>query len=127
MHCVARQHLWDGYSGGTKTRLELIAEAADSVETHSRPSPQTPPPAPPGGAHGVPRPAERHDPSSVSWAVPWTSSRWDIPGTPPEEGVQEAKTRQEDNNDNKRQQKQCKTVYAIILFKTRSTVLSSRS
>ncbi|MEQ2219508.1 hypothetical protein XENOCAPTIV_018997, partial [Xenoophorus captivus] len=55
-----------------------------------RSSPQTPPPAPPGGAQGVPRPAERHSPSSVSWAVPWASSRWDVPGTPPEEGVQEA-------------------------------------
>ncbi|MED6293111.1 hypothetical protein CHARACLAT_007537 [Characodon lateralis] len=43
-----------------------------------------------GGAQGVPRPAERHSPSSVSWAVPWASSRWDVPGTPPEEGLQEA-------------------------------------
>ncbi|MED6259364.1 hypothetical protein ATANTOWER_021527 [Ataeniobius toweri] len=33
---------------------------------------------------------ERHSPSSVSWDVPWASSRWDVPGTPPEEGVQEA-------------------------------------
>ncbi|KAK5620846.1 hypothetical protein CRENBAI_017805 [Crenichthys baileyi] len=49
------------------------------------PSSLTPPPALPGGAQGVPRPAERHCPSSVSWA----SSRWDVPGTPPEEGVQE--------------------------------------
>ncbi|MED6237038.1 hypothetical protein ATANTOWER_018065 [Ataeniobius toweri] len=63
---------------------------ADSVETPRRPSPQTPPPAPPGGAQGVPRPAERHSPSSVSWAVPWPSSWWDEPGTPPEGGVQEA-------------------------------------
>ncbi|MED6284944.1 hypothetical protein CHARACLAT_023997 [Characodon lateralis] len=55
-----------------------------------RSSPQTPPPAPPGGAQGVPRPAKRHSPSSVSWAVPWASSRWDVPGTPPEEGIQEA-------------------------------------
>ncbi|MEQ2214553.1 hypothetical protein XENOCAPTIV_011934 [Xenoophorus captivus] len=55
-----------------------------------RPSPQTPPPAPPGRAQGVPRPAERHSPSSVSWAIPWASSRWDVPGIPPEEGVQEA-------------------------------------
>ncbi|MED6259551.1 hypothetical protein ATANTOWER_025013 [Ataeniobius toweri] len=30
-------------------------------------------------------PAERHSPSSVSW----TSSRWDLPGPPPEEGVLE--------------------------------------
>ncbi|KAK5598773.1 hypothetical protein CRENBAI_004531 [Crenichthys baileyi] len=43
-----------------------------------------------GGAQGVPRPAQRHSPSSVSWAAPWASSRWDVPGTPPEEGVQEA-------------------------------------
>ncbi|MEQ2285803.1 hypothetical protein AMECASPLE_035654 [Ameca splendens] len=53
-------------------------------------SPQTPHPAPLGGAQGVPRPAERHSPSGVSWAVPWASSQWDVPGTPPEEGVQEA-------------------------------------
>ncbi|MEQ2282313.1 hypothetical protein AMECASPLE_039267 [Ameca splendens] len=32
----------------------------------------------------------RHSPFSVSWAVPWASSQWDVPGTPPEEGVQEA-------------------------------------
>ncbi|MEQ2255090.1 hypothetical protein ILYODFUR_010178 [Ilyodon furcidens] len=43
-----------------------------------------------GGAQGVPRPAERHSPSSVSLAVPWASPRWDMPGTPPEEGIQEA-------------------------------------
>ncbi|MED6288342.1 hypothetical protein CHARACLAT_025614 [Characodon lateralis] len=67
-----------------------IVRATDSVQTPRCSSPQTPPPAPPGGAQGVPRPAERHSPSSVSWAVPWASSRWDVPGTPPEEGVQEA-------------------------------------
>ncbi|MED6289498.1 hypothetical protein CHARACLAT_003411 [Characodon lateralis] len=38
----------------------------------------------------LPRPAERHNPSSVSWAIPWASSRWNVPKTPPEEGVQEA-------------------------------------
>ncbi|MED6274426.1 hypothetical protein CHARACLAT_016248 [Characodon lateralis] len=27
-------------------------------------------------------------PSSVSCTVPWASSRWDMPGTPPEGGVQ---------------------------------------
>ncbi|MED6240724.1 hypothetical protein ATANTOWER_026728 [Ataeniobius toweri] len=63
--------------------------AADLVEPRP-PSPQTPPPAPPGGAQGVPRPAERHSPSSVSWAVHWASSQWDVPGTPPEGGIQEA-------------------------------------
>ncbi|MEQ2247676.1 hypothetical protein ILYODFUR_011628 [Ilyodon furcidens] len=47
---------------------DRVAGAADSAETPRRPSPQTPPPAPPGGAQG----------------------RWDVPGTPPEEGVQEA-------------------------------------
>ncbi|MEQ2274184.1 hypothetical protein XENORESO_015637 [Xenotaenia resolanae] len=65
---------------------DRVAGAADSAETPRRPSPQTPPPAPPGGAQGVPRPAERHSPSSI----PWASSQWDVPGTPPEEGVQEA-------------------------------------
>ncbi|MED6295337.1 hypothetical protein CHARACLAT_030718 [Characodon lateralis] len=73
---------------------DRVAGAADSAETPRRRSPQTPHPAPPGEAQGVPRPAERHSPSSVSWAVPWASSRhiassrWDVPGTPPEEGVQ---------------------------------------
>ncbi|MED6236536.1 hypothetical protein ATANTOWER_010630 [Ataeniobius toweri] len=69
---------------------ERIAGAADSAETPRRPSPQTAPPAPPGGTQGVPRPAERHSPPSVFWAIPWASSWWDGPGTPPEEGVQEA-------------------------------------
>ncbi|KAI3363953.1 hypothetical protein L3Q82_001562 [Scortum barcoo] len=32
---------------------------------------------------GVPRPAERHSLSSVSWVFPEASSRWDMPGTPP--------------------------------------------
>ncbi|MEQ2288289.1 hypothetical protein AMECASPLE_021197, partial [Ameca splendens] len=69
---------------------DRVAGAADSAETPRRPSLQTTPPAPPVAAQGVPRPAERHSPSSVSWVVPWTSSRWDVPGTPPEEGIQEA-------------------------------------
>ncbi|MEQ2313887.1 hypothetical protein AMECASPLE_006490 [Ameca splendens] len=66
---------------------DWVAGAADSAEKPRRPSPQTPPP---GGVQGVPRLAERHSPSSVSWAVPWASSRWDVSGTPAEEGVQEA-------------------------------------
>ncbi|KAI3352096.1 hypothetical protein L3Q82_020906 [Scortum barcoo] len=36
-----------------------------------------------GGSRGVPRPAERHSLSSVSWVFPEASSRWDTPGTPP--------------------------------------------
>ncbi|MEQ2293431.1 hypothetical protein AMECASPLE_033300 [Ameca splendens] len=63
-----RGKFWEFYK-------DRVAGAADSAETPRRPSPQTPPPAPPGGAQGVPRPAERHSPSSVSWAVPWASSR----------------------------------------------------
>ncbi|MEQ2242076.1 hypothetical protein ILYODFUR_032131 [Ilyodon furcidens] len=59
---------------------DRVAGAAGSAETPRRPSPQTPPPAPPRGAQGVPRPIERHSPSSVSWAVPRASSRWDVPG-----------------------------------------------
>ncbi|MEQ2234282.1 hypothetical protein ILYODFUR_030281 [Ilyodon furcidens] len=58
--------------GGRWTNWD--AGAADSVETPRLPSPQTPPLAPPGRAQGIPRPAERHSPSSVSWAVPWASS-----------------------------------------------------
>ncbi|MEQ2299797.1 hypothetical protein AMECASPLE_018734, partial [Ameca splendens] len=84
--------------GGTCTRTrrlplirDRVAGAADSAETPRHPSPQTTPPAPQGGAQGVPRPAERHSPSSVSWAIPWASSRWDVPGTPPEEGVPNSK------------------------------------
>ncbi|MED6275841.1 hypothetical protein CHARACLAT_030585 [Characodon lateralis] len=66
------------------------AGAADSVEINRRPSPQPPPPGPPEGAQGVPRPAEKHSPSVMSWAIPWASFWWDMPGTPPEGGVQEA-------------------------------------
>ncbi|MEQ2257616.1 hypothetical protein ILYODFUR_036510 [Ilyodon furcidens] len=68
---------------------DQVAGAADSVETPRLPSPQTPPPAPLGGAQDVPRPTERHSLSSMSWAVPWASSRWDVPGTPPEGRIQE--------------------------------------
>ncbi|MED6252717.1 hypothetical protein ATANTOWER_015861 [Ataeniobius toweri] len=63
MFCIIRD--WD-----------RVAGAAHSLETPRLPSPQTPPPAPPGEAQGVPRPAERHSPSSVYWAVPWASSCW---------------------------------------------------
>ncbi|MED6262159.1 hypothetical protein ATANTOWER_015443 [Ataeniobius toweri] len=48
-------------------------------------SSQTLPPVPLGDVRGIPRPAERHSPSSMSWA----SSQWDVPGTPPDGGVQE--------------------------------------
>ncbi|MEQ2221008.1 hypothetical protein ILYODFUR_011382 [Ilyodon furcidens] len=64
-----------------------VAGAADFVETPRLPSPQTPPPAPPRGAQGIPRPAERHGPSSLSWTIPWASSWWDVPGTPPGGGL----------------------------------------
>ncbi|KAK5621036.1 hypothetical protein CRENBAI_015127 [Crenichthys baileyi] len=77
----------ENYSAG---QWDRVTGAADSVETSRCPSPQTPPPAPPGGPHSVPRPAKRYSPSSVFWAVPWASSRWDVPGKPPEEGLQEA-------------------------------------
>ncbi|MED6265588.1 hypothetical protein CHARACLAT_026991 [Characodon lateralis] len=66
--------------------MDRVVGSADSAETPRRPSPRTPPPAPPGGVQGVPRPAERHSPSSVSWA----SSLWDVPGKAPEEFVREA-------------------------------------
>ncbi|KAK5604278.1 hypothetical protein CRENBAI_020155 [Crenichthys baileyi] len=66
------------YSSSSHFIRDRVAGAADSVETPRLPSPQTPPPAPPMGAQGVPRPAERHSPSSVSWAVPWAASRLTI-------------------------------------------------
>ena len=44
----------------------------------------------PGGSQGVPRPAEQHGHSSVSWVFLGVSSRRVMPGTPPEEGVQGA-------------------------------------
>ncbi|MEQ2224445.1 hypothetical protein ILYODFUR_007528 [Ilyodon furcidens] len=58
-----------------------------SRDTQTSLSPYTSPSSS-GGAQGVPRPSKRHSPSSVSWAVPWASSRWDMSGAPPEEGIQ---------------------------------------
>ncbi|PWA31968.1 hypothetical protein CCH79_00019280 [Gambusia affinis] len=34
--------------------------------------------APPEESQGVPRPAERHSPSSVSWVFPGASFQWDV-------------------------------------------------
>ncbi|KAK5600928.1 hypothetical protein CRENBAI_006834, partial [Crenichthys baileyi] len=51
-------------------------------------SPQTPPPAPLGATQEFLRSAERYL-FSVSWAIPWASSRWDVPGIPPVESIQE--------------------------------------
>ncbi|KAK3508730.1 hypothetical protein QTP70_004269 [Hemibagrus guttatus] len=42
------------------------------------------------GARGVPRPAERHNLSSVSWVFPGASSRWGMMGTPLQGDVPEA-------------------------------------
>ncbi|MEQ2252429.1 hypothetical protein ILYODFUR_021661 [Ilyodon furcidens] len=51
---------------------DRVAGAAESVETPRRPSSQTHPPAPPGESKVFPgqQPAERHSPSSMSWAIP---------------------------------------------------------
>ncbi|KAK3557949.1 hypothetical protein QTP86_003877 [Hemibagrus guttatus] len=46
------------------------------------------PPALPEGPRGIPRPAERHSLSSVSWVFPGASSRWGMPGTPPQGDIQ---------------------------------------
>ncbi|MEQ2245509.1 hypothetical protein ILYODFUR_028777 [Ilyodon furcidens] len=65
--------------------VEKILEAEEAVEPKTETyietnlgmsSNSTPPPAPPGGAQGVPRPAKRHSPYSVSWDVSWASSQW---------------------------------------------------
>ncbi|MEQ2225784.1 hypothetical protein ILYODFUR_020940, partial [Ilyodon furcidens] len=68
---------------------DRVVGAAHSVETPRLPSPQTPLPATPGGAQDIPRPAKRQSLRRVL-GRPWASSLWDVPGTPPEEGVQEA-------------------------------------
>ncbi|KAK3522012.1 hypothetical protein QTP70_021395 [Hemibagrus guttatus] len=44
----------------------------------------------PEGPRGVPRPAERHSLSSVSWVFPGASFRWGMPGTPLQGDVPEA-------------------------------------
>ncbi|KAK3549455.1 hypothetical protein QTP86_001458 [Hemibagrus guttatus] len=48
------------------------------------------PPALAEGPRGVPRPAKRHSLSSMSWVFPGASSRWGMPGTPPQGDVPEA-------------------------------------
>ena len=45
-----------------------VAGAAAWAGTPRLPSPQTLPPALPGGSQGVPRPAKQHSHSSVSWS-----------------------------------------------------------
>ncbi|MED6255796.1 hypothetical protein ATANTOWER_015196 [Ataeniobius toweri] len=40
-----------------------------------------------GGSPRRSQASHRHSPSSMSWAVPWASPRWDVLGTPPKEGV----------------------------------------
>ena len=47
-----------------------VAGAAASAEKPRQPSPQPLPPALPGVSRGVHRPAERYNPSSVSWVGP---------------------------------------------------------
>uniref|UniRef100_A0A3B3RF47 Uncharacterized protein n=1 Tax=Paramormyrops kingsleyae TaxID=1676925 RepID=A0A3B3RF47_9TELE len=67
-----------------------VAGAAVSAGKPRLPSPRPLPPAPLGESRGVPRPAERHSPSSVSWVFPGASSQWDMPGPPYQGGAQEA-------------------------------------
>ncbi|MEQ2251299.1 hypothetical protein ILYODFUR_009532 [Ilyodon furcidens] len=75
--CTHRLPLYPGPGrrGSRFSRLSRDTQTSLSPDTSSSSS---------GGS------PKRHSPSSVSWAVPWNSSRWDVPGTPPEEGVQEA-------------------------------------
>ncbi|KAF7643036.1 hypothetical protein LDENG_00245990, partial [Lucifuga dentata] len=51
---------------------------------------QPDPLTPSGGFRGVPRPAGRYNPSSLSWVFPGASSQLDVPGRPPEGDDQEA-------------------------------------
>ena len=54
---------------------------------------QIPPPAPLGEYQGVPRPAEKHIVSNVSWVCPGASSWQDMPRTPLNCGIQGASSR----------------------------------
>ncbi|MEQ2217278.1 hypothetical protein XENOCAPTIV_002745 [Xenoophorus captivus] len=76
--CHLRLQLGPGRGG---SRLSRDAQTSLSPDTSSSSS---------GGSPSVPRPAKRHSPSSISWAVPFTSSWWNVPGTPPEGDFQEA-------------------------------------
>ena len=60
------------YPGSGRGGSSLSREAQTS-------SPQLLRPALPGGSRGVPRPAERHSLSSVSWVFPGVSYQWDVP------------------------------------------------
>ncbi|MEQ2279361.1 hypothetical protein AMECASPLE_008652 [Ameca splendens] len=65
-------------------REDRVVGAAGSVETPRLPSPQTPPPAP----RGEPKAFKGQLRDTVPPVCPW--SQWDVPGTPPKEGIQEA-------------------------------------
>ncbi|MED6286585.1 hypothetical protein CHARACLAT_007536, partial [Characodon lateralis] len=39
-------------------------------------------------SQGIPIPAEKHSPSSVSWVFLWDSSQWNVPRTPHQGGIQ---------------------------------------
>ncbi|MED6271341.1 hypothetical protein CHARACLAT_019195 [Characodon lateralis] len=54
---------------------DWVVGTADSAETPRHPSPQTPPPAPPGGTQDISRPAKRHNP----YTCPVASSQWNVP------------------------------------------------
>ncbi|KAI3351848.1 hypothetical protein L3Q82_020243 [Scortum barcoo] len=64
---------------------DRVAGGGSSLSRDAQTSltPETLPPSLPGGPRGVPRPAERHSLSSMSWVFLEASSRWDMPGTPP--------------------------------------------
>ena len=60
-----------------------VAGAAASAGKPRSPSPQLLPPALPGGFRGVPRPADRYNPSSVSWVDPGVSCPKHLPREAP--------------------------------------------
>ncbi|KAK3574648.1 hypothetical protein QTP86_011561 [Hemibagrus guttatus] len=68
----------------------IMDKLGDYIDTTSDTKCQSLPPALPEGPRGVPRPAERHSLSSVSWVFPGASSRWGMPGTPLQGDVPEA-------------------------------------
>ncbi|MEQ2173986.1 hypothetical protein GOODEAATRI_003166 [Goodea atripinnis] len=70
---------------------DWVAGAAASVETHQT---SLYPDTSSSSSVGSPRRSQarqgRHSSFSMSCVIPWATSWWDVPGTPPEEGVQEA-------------------------------------
>ncbi|XP_054639717.1 metabotropic glutamate receptor 4-like isoform X3 [Dunckerocampus dactyliophorus] len=75
---------------GTSQSTEKVLGAAVSAGKPRLHGPRPPLPVPPGGHLGIPRPAVRHNPSSMSYVCPGACYRLGMPGTSHQGGVREA-------------------------------------